>query len=313
MYFFFLLATVVAEVSFFTCEQISHDSWNFSLTTVHSVHDISNINGQLGSASITADVDNGIAYISSSDNPGSGSLYRITIKDGNHSVVFHQGGSLRHIAYDYKDMGAGAPGKSLYGLWATENREVSLVLIDKETLNMTIITTLNTTGDVSLAYLGLPTFSPTPGDMGKHYAVVLTPAGKNPASGTLLIFIDLAGTINGWGYINSEIAMASLAMDYDTNNVYTTFVNRTDGHFYFGIIHMNGELQETIATIPIFFPHPLIGSTSIDMKGGVYYTVQGGQQHQSYLNGLNETDGSIITSLALRSTFAAIYFNGNPI
>ncbi len=111
------------------------------------------------------------------------SIVRFDQKAGTAASVPVVGGTLRHIAYDYKGPAANAPGHQLYGYLespqmvlsffetfssntptpicpiypiCSELQEVSLVHIDASTLQLSTITVLNTTGRVRLAYLGLP-------------------------------------------------------------------------------------------------------------------------------------------------------------
>ena len=112
-----------------------------------------------------------------------------------------------------------------------------MVHIDASTLELSTITVLNTTGSVKLAYLGLPK-AQFGEPANKHYAVVITPGGSNPANGDAIVFMDVRGTYHHWGYVQAGINLTSIAMDYDTHNCYVTYQQGDKSSF--AIMHMLG-------------------------------------------------------------------------
>jgi hypothetical protein len=152
-----------------------------------------------GSAGIsfTADKANGFLFVTNGTSLFS---YNRVTGDVIRMALLPSDGTLRHIAFDYKHAAVGAPGHTLYGVWESQDFTVSTVMINSTTLELTTITTANTTGRVRVSYLGLP--KPQFGEPeGKHYGIVMEPAGRNPAPGDVIMFVNLRGGDHHWGYV----------------------------------------------------------------------------------------------------------------
>jgi len=272
--------------------------------------------------SVTASIEDGLVFVTDGMH-----LMSLDIRTGKTKakIALPSGGTLRHVAYDYKHAADGAPGHSLYGLWETSDFNISLVHINKISLAVTRMTNLNVTGHVALASLGLPKREPQwfEPEM-KHYAFVVKPAGAHPASGDMLAWfkvgnggsmmmmnplLDLAG---------KPLSVTSFSIDYDggtekpikAHNVFIT-MDDSKGGSDFGIVHMKGQLQVAYAHTDLISASLSTKTATVDMSNAKFYSVLNSkeQSSQNFLVGFDCITGKQVSSVPLSSTPVALYMN----
>jgi len=170
------------------------------------------------------------------------------------NLQLQSGGQLKSIAFDGNY-------KTLFGIWQTWQDVVSLVQLELSSGIMKTMYTLAETGNVYRCY-----YAETP----HHYAVMLR--GLNYSMPMNLLFIDTStNKLVENHYIQTGVEPASFAIDYEHHNVWLVYWNTTTGSLNFGIIHMNGTMQQTFSSTTAFARAG--PAATVDITTQYYYTM----------------------------------------
>lgn len=323
--FLFLYSIPVSTIAAFSTFSVDIDPDN-------SVHlDVLAVNGtytRLASlpfkvpfhGSVTASVEDSLVFVTNETY-----LMALDMATGatKMDILLPPGGLLKHIAYDYKHAADDAPGHNLYGLLETTDFNVSLVHIDKTSLEITLMTSMNVTGHVVLASFGLPKIEPqwSEPEM-KHFGVVMKPAGAQPANGDIIAWIKVGsgGAVLGWSYLidakGKPLPVSSLSMNYDggkekptkAHNVFI-MIDSNQGGSDFGIVHMTGKIQIVYSHSNLVASRQSTKTSTVDMPNAKFYTVLINDNDQSFLVGFDCITGKQISSVLLSFTPRALYMN----
>lgn len=198
--------------------------------------------------SLTIDYNSKVAYVGSDEHVVQIDLTKgATVK----TISLGGGGRIRHVAWD-----SGL--KKLFGLWQSNQNVVSLVELTSGVMKSLV--SISPAGSVHRAYYGIEPH---------HYALFFRP--DNHTLPLQLIFLDTTTyEVHLQNDVQAGVVPHSFAIDYVNNNCWIVWRNSSTATFNFGIMHMNGQLQEVVyATKSYAQAGP---AAVIDISNQFYYT-----------------------------------------
>jgi len=167
------------------------------------------------------------------------------------NITLPSGGSCHGVAYD-------GVLKKLFALYQTTQDQVWVTDCTSGTMVNKIM--MNVTGSVYRSYYGVTTH---------HYSMMIQP--DDHTKPLELIFVDTTTfTVYKQSAVQPGYYPASYAIDYVNHNVWTVWWNSTANAWDFGIVHMNGTIQE-IRSSTAFYAQAGAAAT-VDITNGFYYT-----------------------------------------
>lgn len=151
----------------------------------------------------------------------------------------------------------------LYGVRqaGVENPTVSLVEIDRGAQAFKVLLTLNVTGFVRAAYYAWTH---------DHFCVVV--AGRGEAAQDTMVFIDTrAASVHKQSLVQAGVTLRAMAINYATRNVYALCRSRADGSLSFAIVHMDGMVQEVLASLPDTIHAPAFAPAVVDNEANLFH------------------------------------------
>jgi drug/metabolite transporter superfamily protein YnfA len=197
---------------------------------------------------ISIDSSGNTAYVGTSSR-----VLQIDLGNGKQlaNMTLPTGGTLRHVAWD-------GVYKRLFGIWQTNTDQISIIELTGGTLKTLV--TLPSAGRVYLAYYGVTTH---------HYLMLLKyDDDKTPNSMTWYNMATNPPSLYETNPCNADLQ--SVAIDYINHNVWMVARNPNTMGFDFGIIHMNGTVQQVKSSSTMYVRAG--AAATVDINTQFYYT-----------------------------------------
>jgi hypothetical protein len=167
------------------------------------------------------------------------------------NITLPTGGELRHTAWD-------GVYKRLFGVWQSSTDQISIIEMTGGVYK--ILITLPKAGRVFMAYYGVTTH---------HYLIIIKyDDDTTPTSMTWYNMATNPPSVYESNPLNADLQ--SVAIDYINHNVWMVARNPNSGGFDFGIIHMNGTVQQVMSTSNSYVRAG--SAATVDINTQFYYT-----------------------------------------
>jgi hypothetical protein len=167
------------------------------------------------------------------------------------NITLSAGGTLRHVAWD-------GVYKRLFGVWQSNTDMISIIEMTGGTVKTLV--TYGSNGRVMLAYYGETTH---------HYLLYIRYDDDKTANTMTWYNMDT----NPPSILESNtcsVDLQSVAIDYVNHNVWMVAKNPNTNGFDFGIIHMNGTVQQVKSSSTMFVRAGM--AATVDIQTQFYYT-----------------------------------------
>jgi drug/metabolite transporter superfamily protein YnfA len=197
--------------------------------------------------SISVDSSGNTAYIGTDSR-----VLQIDLTSGKQmaNYTLPSGGELRHTAWD-------GVYKRLFGLWQSSTDQISIIEMTGGVVKTLV--TLPKAGRVFMAYYGVTTH---------HYLMIIKyDDDTTPTSMTWYNMATNPPSLYESNPLNADLQ--SIAIDYINHNVWMVAKNSNSG-FDFGIIHMNGTIQQVMSSTNAYVRAG--SAATVDINTQYYYT-----------------------------------------
>jgi len=196
---------------------------------------------------ISIDSSGNTAYVGTNNR-----VLQIDLTNGKQlaNITLPSGGELRHTAWD-------GVYKRLFGLWQSSTDQISIIEMTGGVLKTLV--TLPKAGRVFMAYYGVTTH---------HYLMIIKyDDDVTPTSMTWYNMATNPPSIYESNTLNADLQ--SVAIDYINHNVWMVARN-SNSDFDFGIIHMNGTIQQVMSSSNAYVRAG--SAATVDINTQFYYT-----------------------------------------